>query len=132
MYAIMHLNIRQDGSILALGFGSTTRPSDWRVRLDKKPTRCLTSAYLVILKREVIHFQVHGLWAAASWVQIGGGVNLRQVDAQNCSQVKILPSAGGHALAGFILSQIGIFVKYFVTSQYSADCGSCESAMGKQ
>ena len=46
--------------------------------------------------------------------------------------VKILPSAGGHALAGFILSQIGIFVKYFVTSQYSADCGSCESAMGKQ
>ena len=85
MYAIMHLNLRQDGSILALGFGSTTRPSDWRVRLDKKPTRCLTSAYLVILKREVIHFQVHGIWAAASWVQIGGGVNLRQVDAQNCS-----------------------------------------------
>ena len=46
--------------------------------------------------------------------------------------VKILPSAGGHALAGFILSQIGIIVNYFVTSQYSADCGSCESAMGKQ
>ena len=88
---IMHLNFRQDGSILALGFGSTTRPSDWRVRLDKKPTRCLTSAYLVILKREVIHFQVHGLWAAASWVQIGGGVNLRQVDAQNCSKSIFYP-----------------------------------------
>ena len=94
----MHLNLRQDGSILALGFGSTTRPSDWRVRLDEKLQHQHISSFSNGAV-QLIYLQVHGIRAAASWVQIGGGVNLRQVDAQNCSQVKILPSAGGHALA---------------------------------
>ena len=81
---ITHLDLRQDGSILALGFGSTSRPSDWRVRLDEKLQHQHISSFSNGAV-QLIYLQVHGIRAAASWVQIGGGVNLRQVDAQNCS-----------------------------------------------
>ena len=85
MYAIIHLNLRQDGSILALGFGSTTRPSDWRVRLDEKLQHQHISSFSNGAI-QLIYLQVHGIRAATSWVQIGGGVNLRQVTAATFSK----------------------------------------------